>query len=133
MVDKGLVDRVQRLLALCQEALAGVLSLDELSESWEPAIDESDVLAAIGEDLWFGVEHTPGRLLTGGTNHAQWRQTFEYRLLYGDTLILERILSGADLEAAERARRCIEGLVNRRGVPASAQEIELEVARAMGS
>ena len=66
------------LLALCRAALDGTLTYDAL----QAAAPETGLplFRAIVDELWDGVEHTPGRVLSRDTNMALWLRTEEYRV-----------------------------------------------------
>lgn len=95
------------LLALCELALRGELSLDQ----YHAAIPESfpdGFLQEIAEDIEDGVEHAPGRWLRGGVDITRWIDSHEYLTLYLDRLLLRSTCGNREL--AEVRQRVLADL-----------------------
>jgi hypothetical protein len=116
----------EMLLDLCRRALEGTLSYEMLAAT-VPAVADISLCNAISRDLWDGVEHTPGKLLSRTTDMSQWAQTEEYRLLYADALVLEAMVAGADAETGDAMRDHLAGIVDERGERVTLVEIKAEM------
>lgn len=65
------------LISMCERALAGEISLDELDELW-PLPVESDALVPFREALEDGIEHTSGYRTRPGLNLTAWQRMPEF-------------------------------------------------------
>lgn len=65
------------IVAMCERALAGEITLDEFWETWPEAANDP-ALRPVREALEDGITHTPSHLLRRGVDRAAWRRSPEY-------------------------------------------------------
>jgi hypothetical protein len=117
---------LEMLLQLCRKALEGTLSYETLAAA-VPAAADSSLCDAVIRDLWDGIEHTPGKLLSRTTDMPKWVQTEEYRVLYADALVLESLAAGADPATGNAMRNHLVGIVDERGERVTLAELKAEM------
>lgn len=96
-------DGVRRLLiAICQMALRGALSLDDLQRLWPAETADDSFFRQVYDDVEDGVEHLPGFAFRAGVNQEEWERSEMYWRIYLDIVLLEQPHS------TDRLQRCRE-------------------------
>jgi hypothetical protein len=80
----------EEVIVLCERALRIDITLDEAERLWPDAPQDAE-LAAIREDVLFGLEHVPGSRWHPDGDPERWRQMPEYDDIEGH---LRRLRAG---------------------------------------
>jgi hypothetical protein len=78
----------ETLLALCNEALQGVLSVKSLCDRWPDHVNRSEFSRILHDDLEEAVEHFPAHWLTGTPNINEWKRSQMFVKLWLDRALL---------------------------------------------
>jgi hypothetical protein len=115
----------QAIELLCSKALEGNLRLDDFYREWPCQATKGSFWEGVYGDLEDGVQHSPGTWVGGKVDLSQWRECWEYFVIYVDLLLLR---SNADPARLLKVRQDV--LSAKR---TSLVEAEARVARALTS
>ena len=73
---------------LCSRALEGTLRLEDFYREWPCQAEKGSFWAVVYYDLEDGVQHTPGTWLAGKVDLPQWKECWEYFVIYLDLQLL---------------------------------------------
>lgn len=77
----------EAILALCKEALAGTLTMDEFVRRWPKGAEAHPLIKRIESDIGEAIVHVPVRLCRGGIADS-WVSEPEYKAVLLDYLLL---------------------------------------------
>ena len=69
-------------------ALEGTLRLGEFYREWPCRAEKGSFWEIVYDDLEDGVQHTPGTWLAGKVDLLQWKESWEYLVIYLDLQLL---------------------------------------------
>jgi hypothetical protein len=76
------------VIDLCERALRGELSLEDLQQLWPAEAMDDTFLAQVYTDIEDGVEHLPGFAFRAGIDRQAWLKSEMYWLIYLDCVLL---------------------------------------------
>jgi hypothetical protein len=68
--------------ALCDGALNGTVSLDQLNHDWPCRAADGSYWEKLRDDLEDAITHTPGTWCAGKVDTESWRKSYEYVVVY---------------------------------------------------
>ncbi|MHB8799138.1 MAG: hypothetical protein ACYDBY_11825 [Thermoanaerobaculia bacterium] len=99
-------DHLLKVIAVCEEVLAGQLSIEAFFDRWPSETDDEPLLQAVREDAEDAVEHTPARFFRGGVDSSAWSRSEQFLTLLLDVRLLRLVVShGLPVETIIAARQ----------------------------
>src|SRR6266496_3673142 len=90
---------------ICERALHGQITLNELYEKWPRGAQGEPVVEPVYRDVEDGVEHFPARLVTAEPDYEFWHASELYRALLLDHYLLRHARNEAELlECRQKVR-----------------------------
>lgn len=124
MIEKG-ESLTARVFDLCQQAVKGVLTLDDFHRMWPQDARANLFLQQVFEDIQDGVEHFPGFWLSGKPDIQSWLRSEMYFTLCIDLILLRHVVE----REASQLLQCRKAMLEMK--PFSADTLEDEVRRCL--
>ncbi len=114
-----------KVFDLCQQAIKGVLTLDDFLRMWPQDARANLFLQQVFEDIEDGVEHFPGFWFSGKPDIQSWLRSEMYLTLCIDLILLKHV----DEREASQLLQCRKAMLEMK--PFSEYMLEDEVRRCL--